>query len=144
MSATACIGLNTPRWTLLVADSGRDLWRLGEGDTRRELVNGEVRELAAVGGVHVRVTGRIYRRLTVYVDASSCTSRTASLTNRQHRRCAASTTRTITKDTPYVVASGSCCSFDFVSLRNGIEADVSETFTGAGFASCLCLNLCRL
>src|SRR5438094_8784066 len=54
MSATACIGLNTPRWTLLVADSGRDLWRLGEGDTRRELVNGEVRELAPVGGVHGR------------------------------------------------------------------------------------------
>ena len=84
MSATACIGLNTPRWTLLVADSGRDLWRLGEGDTRRELVNGQVRELAPVGAVHGRVTGRIYRRLAEYVDASSCTS-PASRTNRQNR-----------------------------------------------------------
>ena len=48
-------------------------------------MNGEVRELAAVGGVHGRVTGRIYRRLAEYVDASSCTSRTASRTNRQNR-----------------------------------------------------------
>ena len=29
-----------------------DLWKLGEGDTRRELVDGEVREMAPAGGVH--------------------------------------------------------------------------------------------
>ena len=48
-------------------------------------MNGQVRELAPVGAVHGRVTGRIYRRLAEYVDASSCTSRTASRTNRQNR-----------------------------------------------------------
>ncbi len=27
-----------------------DLWRLGEGDVRRELINGEVKEMAPLGG----------------------------------------------------------------------------------------------
>ncbi|MBI2154247.1 MAG: Uma2 family endonuclease, partial [Candidatus Rokubacteria bacterium] len=43
--------------------TAQDLWRLGEGDTRRELVNGEVIEMAPVAGIHGQVTGKIYRRL---------------------------------------------------------------------------------
>ena len=45
-----------------------DLWKLGEGDTRRELVDGEVREMAPVGGVHGEITGRIYQGLVEYVQ----------------------------------------------------------------------------
>lgn len=45
-----------------------DLWRLGEGDVRRELVDGEVIEMTPVGGVHGKVTGRIYRRLAEHVE----------------------------------------------------------------------------
>ena len=45
-----------------------DLWRLGEGDTRRELVDGEVREMAPAGGVHGRLTTRISRRLDEHVE----------------------------------------------------------------------------
>ena len=45
-----------------------DLWKLGEGDTRRELVDGEVREMAPTGGIHGQVTARICRRLTEYVE----------------------------------------------------------------------------
>ena len=45
-----------------------DLWRLGEGDTRRELVDGEVREMAPVGGVHGQVAARICRRLAEHVE----------------------------------------------------------------------------
>jgi Uma2 family endonuclease len=48
--------------------TAQDLWKLGEGDTRRELVDGEVREMAPVGGVHGRVTGRVYRRLAEHVE----------------------------------------------------------------------------
>ncbi|MFQ5658628.1 MAG: Uma2 family endonuclease [Candidatus Methylomirabilales bacterium] len=48
--------------------TAQDLWRLGEGDIRRELVNGEVVEMAPVGGVHGQVTGRIYRRLVEHVE----------------------------------------------------------------------------
>lgn len=51
--------------TRLTAD---DLWRLGEGDIRRELVDGEVVEMTPVGGVHGEVTGRIYRNLAECVD----------------------------------------------------------------------------
>lgn len=43
--------------------TAQDLWQLGEGDVRRELVNGEVVEMAPVGGVHGEITGRFYRRL---------------------------------------------------------------------------------
>ena len=46
----------------------QDLWRLGEGDSRRELVNGEVVEMAPVGGIHGQVTGRMYRCLEEYVQ----------------------------------------------------------------------------
>ncbi|MEK7205393.1 MAG: Uma2 family endonuclease, partial [candidate division NC10 bacterium] len=38
--------------------TAQDLWRLGEGDVRRELINGEVKEMAPVGGVHGQITGR--------------------------------------------------------------------------------------
>ncbi|MFQ5932399.1 MAG: Uma2 family endonuclease [Nitrospiraceae bacterium] len=48
--------------------TARDLWRLGKGDVRRELVNGEVIEMAPVGGVHGQLTGRIYRRLAAHVE----------------------------------------------------------------------------
>jgi Uma2 family endonuclease len=52
--------------TRLTAD---DLWRMGEGDVRRELVNGEVIEMTPAGGLHGAVTGKVYRRLADYVDA---------------------------------------------------------------------------
>ncbi len=48
--------------------TARDLWRLGEGDVRRELVNGEVVEMAPVGGTHGQVTGKFYRRLDEHVE----------------------------------------------------------------------------
>jgi len=48
--------------------TAEDLWRLGEGDIRRELVNGEVVEMAPVGGIHGRITGRIFRRLMEHVE----------------------------------------------------------------------------
>jgi Uma2 family endonuclease len=48
--------------------SAEDLWKLGEGDTRRELVNGEVREMSPAGGVHGRLTTRTSRRVDEYVE----------------------------------------------------------------------------
>lgn len=48
--------------------TAQDLWRLGEGDVRRELVNGAVIEMAPVGGIHGDVCGRIYRKLAHWVD----------------------------------------------------------------------------
>jgi Uma2 family endonuclease len=48
--------------------TAQDLWRLGEGDVRRELVDGEVVETAPVGGIHGEVTGRIYRKLAEHVE----------------------------------------------------------------------------
>ena len=48
--------------------TAQELWRLGEGDTRRELVNGEVVEMAPVGGIHGQVAGRIYRKLAEHVE----------------------------------------------------------------------------
>ena len=48
--------------------TAEDLWRLGEGDVRRELVNGEVVETAPVGGMHGRITGRIFRRLIEHAE----------------------------------------------------------------------------
>lgn len=46
-----------------------DLWRMGTGDARRELVNGEVIEMAPAGGVHGGVTSRIALKLMLHVDA---------------------------------------------------------------------------
>lgn len=48
--------------------TAQELWRLGEGDLRRELVNGEVVEMPPVGGVHGQVAGRLYRRLAEHVE----------------------------------------------------------------------------
>ena len=48
--------------------TAQDLWRLGEGDVRRELVNGEVIEMAPVGGTHGQVTIRVSRRLAEHVE----------------------------------------------------------------------------
>lgn len=48
--------------------TAQDLWRMGEGDVRRELVDGEVREMAPVGWSHGQVTGRFYRRIVDHVD----------------------------------------------------------------------------
>lgn len=48
--------------------TAQDLWRLGEGDVRRELVDGEVVEMAPVGGIHGEITLRIGRRLVEHVD----------------------------------------------------------------------------
>ncbi|MDR7390753.1 MAG: Uma2 family endonuclease [Armatimonadota bacterium] len=48
--------------------SAADLWRMGEGDVRRELVDGEVVVMAPVGGTHGEVTGRLYRRLAEHVE----------------------------------------------------------------------------
>src|SRR5947207_7326130 len=48
--------------------TAQDLWKLGDGDTRRELVNGEVVEMAPAGGVHGEVTGRVCRRLVEHVE----------------------------------------------------------------------------
>jgi Uma2 family endonuclease len=48
--------------------TAEDLWRLGSGDVRRELVDGEVVEMTPVGGVHGRVSGIVYRALAEHVD----------------------------------------------------------------------------
>lgn len=48
--------------------TAEDLWRLGEGDVRRELVNGEVVEMAPAGGVHGKLTTRLARRLDEHVE----------------------------------------------------------------------------
>jgi Uma2 family endonuclease len=51
--------------TRLTAD---DLWRMGTGDVRRELVDGEVIEITPAGGVHGRISGRVYKRLADHVE----------------------------------------------------------------------------
>lgn len=48
--------------------TAKDLWRMGEGDVRRELVDGEVIEMAPVGGLHGKITLRIGRRLVEHVE----------------------------------------------------------------------------
>jgi putative restriction endonuclease len=55
--------------TAKVRMTADDLWRLGDGDVRRELVDGEIVEMTPVGGVHGDVTGRVYRKLAEHVDA---------------------------------------------------------------------------
>ncbi len=52
--------------------TAEDLWRLGEGDVRRELVNGEVVEMAPVGALHGRITQRICRRLAEHAERHGC------------------------------------------------------------------------
>jgi Uma2 family endonuclease len=52
--------------TRLTAD---DLWRMGEGDVRRELVDGEVIEMTPAGGVHGEVLLKVGRRIGEHVDA---------------------------------------------------------------------------
>jgi Uma2 family endonuclease len=51
--------------------TAQDLWGLGEGDVRRELVNGEVIEMAPAGGTHGRVTGKLWGRLDEHVERHS-------------------------------------------------------------------------
>jgi Uma2 family endonuclease len=48
--------------------TAEDLWRMGEGDVRRELVNGEVVEMTPSGGIHGEVTQRICRWLAEYAE----------------------------------------------------------------------------
>jgi len=48
--------------------TAEELWRLGEGDIRRELVNGEVIEMPPTGAGHGGVAARISRRLLEHVD----------------------------------------------------------------------------
>lgn len=48
--------------------TAQDLWRLGEGDVRRELLNGEVVEMAPVGGIHGEITSRINRWLAEHAE----------------------------------------------------------------------------
>lgn len=48
--------------------TARDLWEQGEGDARRELVDGEVVEMTPAGGVHGRITSRIDRWLAEHVE----------------------------------------------------------------------------
>ncbi len=48
--------------------TAQDLWRMGEGDVRRELVNGTVVELPPVGFAHGVITGRLCRRMAGHVD----------------------------------------------------------------------------
>jgi Uma2 family endonuclease len=49
--------------------TAEDLWRMGEGDVRRELVDGEVIEMTPSGGVHGEVLLKVGRRLGDYVEA---------------------------------------------------------------------------
>ncbi len=48
--------------------TARALWRMGEGDVRRELVDGAVIEMAPAGGIHGKMTGRLYRKLAEHVE----------------------------------------------------------------------------
>lgn len=47
--------------------TAEDLWARGEGDLRSELVNGRIVEMAPPGGIHGRVTGRVYFLLAAHV-----------------------------------------------------------------------------
>jgi Uma2 family endonuclease len=48
--------------------TAEDLWNLGEGDVRRELVDGEIREMPPTGGIHGRITSRVDRRLAEHLE----------------------------------------------------------------------------
>jgi Uma2 family endonuclease len=48
--------------------TAQDLWRMGEGDVRRELVYGEVVERTPVGGTQGQVTLRLARRIADHVE----------------------------------------------------------------------------
>ena len=48
--------------------TAQDLWKLGEGDTRGELVDGEAREMPPAGGLHGEIQARMCRRLVERVD----------------------------------------------------------------------------
>lgn len=54
-----------------VRQTAADLWRMGEGDVRRELVDGEVIETTPVGGAHGALTLEIGRRLAEHVRRHS-------------------------------------------------------------------------
>ncbi|MGH7545779.1 MAG: hypothetical protein ACREKI_06310 [Gemmatimonadota bacterium] len=54
-----------PQKTRLTAE---DLWRLGEGDVRRELVNGALVVREPAGAVHGKLTTRIAVRLGGHVE----------------------------------------------------------------------------
>lgn len=47
--------------------TAEDLWRMGEGDVRRELVDGEVLEMTPVGGTHGETTGLLYGQIAGHV-----------------------------------------------------------------------------
>lgn len=47
--------------------SADDLWRMGEDDIRRELVNGEVIEMVPSGGIHGKLAAKVCKVLTDYV-----------------------------------------------------------------------------
>jgi Uma2 family endonuclease len=47
--------------------AAQDLWALGEGDRRRELVDGRIVEMAPTGGIHGQVIVRISSRLDEHV-----------------------------------------------------------------------------
>lgn len=49
--------------------TAEDLWRMGTGDVRRELVDGEVIEMAPTGGVHGKITRKASQRMGEHVDA---------------------------------------------------------------------------
>src|SRR6266545_746869 len=69
--ACAMVGQSGPEGSRMATKArvtAQDLWKLGEGDTRRELVNGEVREMPPTGGVHGRLASRIDRRLAEHVE----------------------------------------------------------------------------
>ena len=50
--------------------SADDLWRMGEGDVRRELVNGEVIEMPPAGGTHGKFNARVTKLLFDHVAVS--------------------------------------------------------------------------
>ena len=50
--------------------TAEDLWRLGTGDVRRELVDGTIVEMAPCNALHGKYAGRIYRLLAEHVDTA--------------------------------------------------------------------------